>query len=205
MSSQAESARANVALVRESVEAFNAGDMAKLLAVAAPDIVIHYAEMPGPLQGRETWQQGYELVKRAFPDLKIRVDDLVAAGDKVALRLTLSGTHLGEFQGIPATGRTISYVSHEFYRVANGVFAEEWICSDTLPTTELTQHPHGEEWVDGSNPSEGSTKLLSRVCLVLALATRSHRVAPQRLLVARPSSEEAVHLGSIPPSRLGSE
>lgn len=82
MSSQAESAQANVALVRESVEAFNAGDMAKLLAVAAPDIVIHYAEMPEPLRGRETWQQGYELVKRAFPDLNIRVDDLVAAGDK---------------------------------------------------------------------------------------------------------------------------
>jgi steroid delta-isomerase-like uncharacterized protein len=131
MGSQAESAQANVALVRESVEAFNAGDLTKLLAVAAPDIVIHYAEMPEPLQGRETWQQGYELVKRAFPDLRIRVDDLVAAGDKVALRLTLSGTHEGEFQGIPATGRTISYVSHEFYRVADGVFAEEWICSDT--------------------------------------------------------------------------
>jgi steroid delta-isomerase-like uncharacterized protein len=131
MGSQAESTQANVALVRESVEAFNAGDVAKLLAVAAPDIVIHYAEMPEPLQGRGTWQQGYELVKRAFPDLKIHVDDLVAAGDKVALRLTLSGTHQGNFQGIPATGRTISYVSHEFYRVADGAFAEEWICSDT--------------------------------------------------------------------------
>jgi steroid delta-isomerase-like uncharacterized protein len=130
MGSQADSAQANVALVRDSVEAFNAGDMARLLAVAAPDIVIHYAEMPEPLRGRETWQQGYELVKRAFPDLEIRIDDLIAAGDKVALRLTLSGTHHGEFQSIPATGRTISYVSHEFYRVADGVFAEEWICSD---------------------------------------------------------------------------
>jgi steroid delta-isomerase-like uncharacterized protein len=130
MTSQSESAEANAALVRESIEAFNAGDLPKLLAVAAPDIVIHYAEMPEPLQGRETWQQGYELVKRAFPDLKTHVDDLVAAGDKVALRLTLSGTHQGEFQGIPATGRTVSYVSHEFYRVADGLVAEEWICSD---------------------------------------------------------------------------
>jgi len=130
MTSEAGSTEANTTVVRESVEAFNAGDMAKLLAVAAPDIVIHYAEMPEPLQGLETWQQGYELVKRAFPDLKIHVDDLVAAGDKVGLRLTLSGTHQGEFQGIPATGRTISYVSHEFYRVADGLVAEEWICSD---------------------------------------------------------------------------
>jgi len=130
MTSEAGSPEANTTLLHESVEAFNTGDMTKLLAVAAPNIIIHYAEMPEPLQGHETWQQGYELVKRAFPDLKIRVDDLVAAGDKVALRLTLSGTHQGEFQGIPATGRTISYVSHEFYRVANGLVVEEWICSD---------------------------------------------------------------------------
>jgi steroid delta-isomerase-like uncharacterized protein len=130
MTSEVGSTEANTALIRESVEAFNAGDTAKLLAVAAPDILIHYAEMPEPLRGRESWQQGYELVKRAFPDLKIRIDDLVAAGDKVALRLTLSGTHEGEFQGMAATGRTISYVSHEFYRVAAGLVAEEWICSD---------------------------------------------------------------------------
>lgn len=130
MTAEAGSSDANATLLRDSIEAFNAGDMAALLAVAAPDIVIHYAELPEPLQGRETWQQGYELVKRAFPDLRIHVDDLIAAGDKVALRLTLSGTHRGEFQGIPATGRTVSYVSHEFYRLADGVVAEEWICSD---------------------------------------------------------------------------
>jgi steroid delta-isomerase-like uncharacterized protein len=130
MPSETGSAEANTALVHASVEAFNAGDTNKLLTTVAPDIVIHYAEMPEPLHGRATWQHGFELVKRAFPDLEIRVDDLLAVDDKVAVRLTLRGTHQGEFQGIPATGRTISYVSHEFYRVANGLFAEEWICSD---------------------------------------------------------------------------
>lgn len=130
ISSQAESARANAALVRGSVEALNAGDTQRLLAVVAPDIVIHYAEMPEPLEGRQTWQQGFELMKLAFPDLQAHVDDIVAADDKVALRLTLRGTHQGDFQGIPATGRTISYVSHEFYRVRDGRIAEEWICSD---------------------------------------------------------------------------
>jgi steroid delta-isomerase-like uncharacterized protein len=130
MTSETRSAEAYRALVRESVEAFNAGDTNKLLTIVAPDIVIHYAEMPEPLHGRETWQHGFELIKRAFPDLEIHVDDLVAAEDKVAVRLTLSGSHHGEFEGIPATGRTISYVSHEFYRVQDGLFAEEWICSD---------------------------------------------------------------------------
>jgi steroid delta-isomerase-like uncharacterized protein len=125
------SPHANALIVRESIEALNAGDTARLVAVVAPDIVIHYAEMPEPLRGRETWQQGFELMKRAFPDLHARVDDIVAADDKVALRLTLSGTHEGEFQGMPASGRTVSYVSHEFYRVADSLIAEEWICSDT--------------------------------------------------------------------------
>ena len=130
MNSASGSAQTNAALVRESVEALNAGDTERLLAVVAPDIVIHYAEMPEPLHGRETWQQGFELMRRAFPDLEAHVDDLVAAEDKVAIRVSFRGTHQGEFQGIPATGRTIHYVSHEFYRVEDGLFAEEWICSD---------------------------------------------------------------------------
>ena len=71
-----------------------------------------------------------ELVRAAFPDLQARVEDVVAAGDKVAVRVRFRGTHSGEFLGIPATGRTVEYVSHEFYRVAGGLIAEEWICSD---------------------------------------------------------------------------
>jgi steroid delta-isomerase-like uncharacterized protein len=130
MTSQTDSPEANAALVLESIEAFNAGDTGRLLAVTAPDIVIHYAELPEPLHGREMWQQGFKLIRRAFPDLEAQVDDLVAAKDKVAIRVSFRGTHQGEFQGIPANGRTINYVSHEFYRVENGLFAEEWICSD---------------------------------------------------------------------------
>ena len=130
MTTQSGAAEANTALVLESIDALNAGDTERLLAVVAPDIVIHYAEMPEPLQGRETWQQGFELMRNAFPDLEAHVDDLVAAGDKVAIRVSFRGTHQGEFQGIPAAGRTIRYVSHEFYRVENGLVAEEWICSD---------------------------------------------------------------------------
>jgi steroid delta-isomerase-like uncharacterized protein len=92
---------------------------------------MHLAELPEPLRGRETWRQGFELMRRAFPDLEARIDDVVAAGDTVAVRVRFRGTHAGEFQGIPATGRTVDYVSHEFYRVEDGVMAEEWICSDT--------------------------------------------------------------------------
>jgi steroid delta-isomerase-like uncharacterized protein len=130
MSSESESARANAALVVESIEAFNAGGTGTLLSVMAPDFVMHLAEFPEPL-GRDEWKEGFEMMRRAFPDLEARIDDVVAADDKIALRLTLHGTHQGEFQGIPPTGRAIRYISHEFYRVRDGLFAEEWICSDT--------------------------------------------------------------------------
>jgi steroid delta-isomerase-like uncharacterized protein len=130
MTSQRGSAEANAALVLESFEAVNAGDTKTSLGVVAPDIVMHFAEVPEPLRGRETWQQGFEMMKRAFPDLEAHVDDVVAAEDRVAVRVSFRGTHAGEFQGIPATGRTIHYVSHEFYRVDDGLIVEEWICSD---------------------------------------------------------------------------
>lgn len=131
MTPGSESAQANAELVRESFEAFNADDTERLLAAAAPDLVMHLAEAPEPIRGRDAWRQGYEMMRRAFPDLKAHVDDVVAAGDRVAVRLSFTGTHAGDFQGFPATGRTIHYLSHEFYRVEDGVIAEEWICSDT--------------------------------------------------------------------------
>jgi steroid delta-isomerase-like uncharacterized protein len=121
---------ANAALVRESFEAFNSGETDRLLAVVAPELVMHFAELPEPVHGREIWLQGFETIKNAFPDLEAHVDDLVAAEDRVAVRVSFSGTHAGEFQGVPATGRSIHYVSHEFYRVEGGLIVEEWICSD---------------------------------------------------------------------------
>jgi len=47
------------------------------------------------------------------------------------VRLNLRGTHTGEYLGFAPTGRPVRYASHEFYRVADGLIAEEWICSDT--------------------------------------------------------------------------
>lgn len=118
-------------LVLDALAALNAGDEDRMLAVVSPDLVMHLAEAPEPLRGRETWRQGFESMRRAFPDLEAQVEDVVAAGDRVAVRLILRGTHRGDFHSLPATGRRVEYVSHEFYRVEDGLVVEEWICSDT--------------------------------------------------------------------------
>jgi steroid delta-isomerase-like uncharacterized protein len=121
----------NVELVRAGFQAFNAGDADECLALAAPDLIMNLAELPEPRHGREVWREGFEMMRHAFPDLHAHIEDIFGAGDKVAVRLRFRGTHSGEFLGLPATGRTIEYVSHEFYRIADGLIAEEWICSDT--------------------------------------------------------------------------
>ncbi len=121
---------ANVELVRAGFEAFNAGDGDACLALTTPDLVMNLAELPEPQHGRDVWRQGFELMKRAFPDLQASIEDIFGAGDKVAVRVRFRGTHAGEFLGFAATGRTVEYASHEFYRIAGGLIAEEWICSD---------------------------------------------------------------------------
>ena len=130
MTPQAATPEANIELLRDTLEAFNIGDIETCMTRLAPDFVINLAELPEPLHGRETWRQGVEVMRSGFPDITVHIEDVLAAHDKVALRLRLRGTHLGEFMGFPATGRTIEFVSHEFYRFADGLIAEEWICSD---------------------------------------------------------------------------
>ena len=129
MTTQRSTTDANIALVRSTLDAFNEGDFDTCLARLSPDFVMNLAGLP-PMRGPDVWRQGVDVIKLGFPDLRAHIDDVVAAGDQVALRLTFRGTHRGEFLGIPATGRTIEYVSHEFYRIAAGLVAEEWICSD---------------------------------------------------------------------------
>ena len=131
MSQHVTTPEANIQLIRDGFEAFNAGDLDACLTRAAPDLVMNLAESPEPIYGHAAWRQGAELMKRAFPDLEATIEDIFAAQDRVAIRLTFRGTHAGEFLGIPATGRSVQYISHEIYRIANGLIAEEWICSDT--------------------------------------------------------------------------
>jgi len=130
VTSQITSPAANLELVRAGFQAFNTGDADECMAFAAPGLIINLAELPEPQHGHQVWRQGFEMMRHAFPDLQAHIEDIFAAQDKVAVRLRFRGTHSGEFLGIPATGRTVEYVSHEFYRIANGLIAEEWICSD---------------------------------------------------------------------------
>src|SRR4051794_9082248 len=85
-------------LLLDTLKAFNAGDLETYLARMTPDFARHSAEVPEPLDGKEVWLQDAEMMRRVCPDLEARADDAVAAEEWVALRLTFTGTHEGDFQ-----------------------------------------------------------------------------------------------------------
>jgi steroid delta-isomerase-like uncharacterized protein len=120
----------NVELMRNALQAFNREETASCAAMLAPDFIIDLAGAPYQMRGREAWKQNVEFMRKPFPDIQAHVEDIFGAGDRVAVRLLFRGTHRDEFQGIPATGRPVEYSSIEIYRIADGLIAEEWICSD---------------------------------------------------------------------------
>ncbi|WP_405577653.1 ester cyclase [Streptomyces sp. NBC_01092] len=117
-------------LVRDAFAALNRHDIDRCTELMTEDFAINIAGMPFQMRGRDAWRQNTDYLRTAFPDFQARIDDIFASGDRVAVRLTMRGTHEGEFRGIPATGRQVEYSSIELYRVADGRLAEEWIASD---------------------------------------------------------------------------
>jgi len=71
-------------------------------------------------------------LRQTFPDLRIDVDDVIAEGDKVAVRMTLRGTDRGGFMGQAPTSNSVSYEAVDFFRVANGKLIERWGVVDAL-------------------------------------------------------------------------
>ena len=95
-----------------------------------PDWVGHFPGMP-PIdaQGHRMYSQ---VMQTAFPDLERTIEDLVADGDKVVARWSAKGTHTGDFQGIPPTGRVATSSGITIFRIADGRIVEEWSESDSL-------------------------------------------------------------------------
>jgi steroid delta-isomerase-like uncharacterized protein len=87
-------------------------------------------------------RQGCFAYFEAFPDLHVALDELIAEGDRVFVRSTMTGTHDGEYKGIPATGRHISAESAEVYRIADGKFAGYWCLANVAGLMrQLTEEP----------------------------------------------------------------
>jgi steroid delta-isomerase-like uncharacterized protein len=93
------------------------------------NIELHGTGLP---PGQEAVKQWVTQTAAAFPDRNLAVEDLIAEGDKVVILGTFSGTHLGEMEGIPATGKLVTQPSITIFRLANGKIVEGWYAADNL-------------------------------------------------------------------------
>jgi predicted ester cyclase len=109
---------------------------------------VDHPSLPGLPPGPEGMKQALTYYRWAFPDVKGTIDDIFAGGDRVAVRWSARGTHLGDWLGVPPTGQHSTLSGITIYRLAEGKAVEGWNSIDVNPTEEelrwLTEG--GGEW-----------------------------------------------------------
>jgi len=120
----------NKAIVRKMFEAINKQSLASLDKLMAPDFVLHMHT-----QQTHGWEVNRQVVEdeiKAFPDLHVAIEDIIAEGDKVCVRLQEKATHTGEYRGLAPTGNKLSYTVVAIWRVVEGKIVEGWIIYDQM-------------------------------------------------------------------------
>jgi steroid delta-isomerase-like uncharacterized protein len=116
-------------------ETFNEGNLELIDQLVAPDAVNHDPAEPAQmraLRGPEVFKRTVQMYRAAFPDVRITVDDVIAAGDKVALRWHSEGTHRGELEGLAPTGARGLVTGISIDRWQDGKVVESWTEWDNL-------------------------------------------------------------------------
>jgi len=122
---------ANKALVRRYLEEIYRGNLDILDEVISEDYVGTHGPNP-PSQ----YKASFGAIRRAFPDIQIHFDALIAEGDWVAMHCTIEGTHLGEWRGIPPTGKHATWRATAFRRVSDGKMVQGYATFDWLGVLE---------------------------------------------------------------------
>jgi steroid delta-isomerase-like uncharacterized protein len=123
-------ADANKALVRRYFDLLNAGDLETVSTLLSPDFRLHFDSVPTLDASGTIGFFGQFLA--AFPGIRHKVLEQIAEDDRIATRISVNGTHRGEFMGMPPTGRDIAIGAINIHRVSEGRIVEQWVNSDTL-------------------------------------------------------------------------
>lgn len=120
------SAEENEAVFRRWIEAYNDRDKRAEADARAPGYLAHAPGVPEPLDSDAWVEFIFDVFARAFPDLRLTVEEIGVGDHSVAARIAFRGTHRGEFQGLPPTNREVTFTSVEINRMENGKVAEHW-------------------------------------------------------------------------------
>lgn len=120
---------ANKAAFQRFHDAANSGDMDVISKtideLVAPDAVVR-TPLPIDVTGPDALKQVWAMLLSIYPDIHLTVEDVIAEGDKVVGRTTVTGTHQGEFMGVAGTGNPVTYNEIFIFRIVDGRVVETW-------------------------------------------------------------------------------
>jgi steroid delta-isomerase-like uncharacterized protein len=125
-----ESEKKNIQLAEQQMAALNAHDIDRFLQ-RIDDSYVGEAELPpSPIHGRDGVRQALGIALTAFPDLRFEVEQILASGESVVIRVHLTGTHKGNFRGIAPTNKGVSWRSCNVVEIRNGKMIWSRVYSD---------------------------------------------------------------------------
>jgi predicted ester cyclase len=130
--SHAATLEANKQLCRDYFKAFLAGDAGWWDKHIAAGFVRHDPGLPFEVKGPAGVRQLHDALMPAFPDMKLPLQDFVAEGEKVLVRLRVQATHTGPFGDMPPTGKKIDIAVLDLFQIRNGKLIEHWALLDNL-------------------------------------------------------------------------
>ena len=115
----------NKTIVRRYQDAYNTGNFAALAEVVAADVLTPNI-VPGMPPGLEGAKAVHQTTLLGMPDYHTHIEELIAEGDKVVARVTITGTHTGTFWGLAPTGKRVDLSAIYIVRIADGKIVEHW-------------------------------------------------------------------------------
>ncbi len=119
------------ALMQAFIDRMNKHDLKAIDEMVDASFVEH-EQMPGLPPTRDGMKQMFQMFLKAFPDMQMKVEHLIADGEFAVVHITTTGTNKGEMMGMPATNKAVKVSEMHLVRIANGKFVEHWGVEDTM-------------------------------------------------------------------------
>jgi predicted ester cyclase len=131
----------NIAIVRRFIDgAVNGGDASVIDQTWDDDLVWNGGSL-GRFRGRDAFKRSFaESASSAWQEMHLEIHEIIAAGEKVVLRFTNSGTNVGPFLGHPPTGGRAEWLGIGIYTVRSGRIAEGWFAEDIFGLLQQLEH-----------------------------------------------------------------
>jgi steroid delta-isomerase-like uncharacterized protein len=113
-------------------EIMNQGKLEVIDEIMAPNFAFRIPTLADPVRGRDGIKQFVTGLRTGFPDIQFTVKHQIVEGNKVAARYSMTGTHKGEFLGVPATGNSVKDIGNDLFHLAGGQIVGIWVSEDAV-------------------------------------------------------------------------